>query len=407
MLNLEKKESFQNILSHICAGILYCRNDEHSTILYANDYFYKMIGYTKEEMEEQFGNRFADLVIDDVSDILKTIVSAAIKKGEDLDFEFRMRKKDGSVIWMHDTARYDREANCFYVTLMDITMTKSIEMENEKLYSYLYYLPNKIIVFDPKGMIVYKNEEAENCQYFDHNINNLVDLVTPYVLGNKFSELEKRLKEGKRIYYETRYRGDIGFLGHDSNCIIPIKDKNNKILNYVQVSESLLDNSDYLTNFPTRATFESYYNKLLLSKEKFSAFLCIVDIDNFKIVNDTYGHLVGDEAIKLSGKRLLQFIGKEDYICRYGGDEFLLLLLDVTEKDVIELFNNFIVNTTAPVYLNEKEIKITYSIGVASTKGEKVSCFELIRQADEALYEVKSAGKGHMVIYENACTIAN
>ena len=79
MLKLENNEMFGNILNHICAGVLYCKNDNHSTILYANDYFYQMIGYTKEEVEEIYENRFADMVVDDVSEILAKIVGVAIE----------------------------------------------------------------------------------------------------------------------------------------------------------------------------------------------------------------------------------------------------------------------------------------------------------------------------------------
>ena len=81
-----------NILNHINAGVLYCKNDEYSTILYANDHFYEMIGYEKDEFAILFGNRFAELVIDDVSSILKSI-DVHIERDEDLNFEYRMRNK--------------------------------------------------------------------------------------------------------------------------------------------------------------------------------------------------------------------------------------------------------------------------------------------------------------------------
>ena len=123
MKKLQLDSKINDILNCIHAGVLYCENDEHSTILYANDYFYTIVGYSKEEIQTLFQNRFADMVIDDVSEILVD-VAASIERGEDLDFEFRMRHKDGREIWIHDTARYDKETNCFYVTIMDITYMK-------------------------------------------------------------------------------------------------------------------------------------------------------------------------------------------------------------------------------------------------------------------------------------------
>ena len=73
---LYKKEL--DIINNINAAILYCKNDEFSTILYANQYFYDLIGYTKKEMETIFNNRFADLVIDDVSEILVKVEDCCI-----------------------------------------------------------------------------------------------------------------------------------------------------------------------------------------------------------------------------------------------------------------------------------------------------------------------------------------
>ena len=311
-----------------------------------------------------------------------------------------MRKKDGSIIWMHDTARYDKENNCFYVTLMDITAKKSMEREKERLHNYLYYLPNKIMVFETDGTIIYKNKKAQDCEYFDSSITNIAELVEPYILGNDFHEVETKLKEGENITYEMRYRDDSSFIGHDSNCIIPIKDKHGKIVNYIQVSEDILNNDDHLTKFPTRIMFETYYEKMLARKKDMQAFLCIIDIDNFKSINDTYGHSIGDEAIKVSGERLLQCVGKEDYICRYGGDEFLLLLLDVEERSVMERLQTFMELAKNPITIHDNKLMISYSIGIAGTNAQSVPYLELFCQADSALYKVKTGGKGHMKLYK-------
>ena len=86
------------IMNHIHAGVLYCKNDRYSTILYANDYFYQMIGYEKDEFAILFSNRFADLVVDDVAPILIS-VKEHIALGKDLDFEYRMHnKKRGNLL---------------------------------------------------------------------------------------------------------------------------------------------------------------------------------------------------------------------------------------------------------------------------------------------------------------------
>ena len=210
---LYKKEL--DIINNINAAILYCKNDEFSTILYANQYFYDLIGYTKKEMETIFNNRFADLVIDDVSEILVK-VEEIISKGENLDFEFRMRRKDNSIIWLHDTAVYNKENNTFYVTLMDITYMKSIEYQKEKFNNYLNNITNKVIITDINGIIEYKNNEAENNDIYPKINENIKDYISENIIGYYKEELWDLVKNGESVEYETRVKINNSFLNHDS-----------------------------------------------------------------------------------------------------------------------------------------------------------------------------------------------
>lgn len=134
-----------------------------------------------------------------------------------------MRCKDGSIIWMHDTARYDRENDCFYVTVMDITEAKSLEYENKKLGTYLRHMPNKIVIFDTSGRIVYQNNAAQNCPYFSNEAEHIEQLVGPYILGTRFSKLMEHAFQGTVVEYETRFSWQGAVTGHDKNYIVPVQ----------------------------------------------------------------------------------------------------------------------------------------------------------------------------------------
>jgi two-component system sensor histidine kinase EvgS len=117
----------------IGCGALICKNDEYSTILEANSEFYKMIGYTKEEMKTLYQNRFSELVVDDLSEILEK-VNQAVDSKKRLDYEYRIKNKDNKIMWIHDVAVYDEEENVFYVVIMDITYR---EENLERIYNIL------------------------------------------------------------------------------------------------------------------------------------------------------------------------------------------------------------------------------------------------------------------------------
>lgn len=385
------------ILNHIHAGVLYCKNDQHSTILYANDYFYKMIGYEKDEFAILFGNRFADLVVDDLAPILAS-VKEHIDLGKDLDFEYRMRNKKGEIFWIHETAKYDRENDSWYITIMDITEMKSLEYERERLEFYLNNMPNKIVICDLDASIIYKNKQAAQCSYFDSEATSLHQLTGCHVLVRSMDEILRSASTGETQEYETRYLKDGVFIGHDKNRLIPIRNSEGKVLNYIQVSEDLLTKSDGLTRFPTRPMFEYYFHCLTGSNPEKPVHLMIIDVDEFKGINDTYGHQTGDEIIRMTGRKLTSILGPEDYICRFGGDEFLILFFDQALDTVVEKAR-YVLNTAFhPVTMNGNTIQITYSVGVASREsGEDYE--DLLQKADSALYHTKGNGKNNIKVF--------
>lgn len=395
--------NYKMILDYIHAGVLYCKNDPYSTIIYANDYFYKMIGYTREEVEKDYHNRFADFVVDDVSAILVQI-DKKIAANEDLDYEYRMRRKDGSIFWIHDTAKYDRENNCWFVTIMDISDMKSLNYERERLEFYLNSIPNKIVISDSQGKIIYKNEEANKCSYYDTDATHLNDLIGKHILGRNYESIFNEVAHGHQVSYETRYRQGNDFIGHDANTLIPIEAMDKQGKNYMMVSEDLLKNSDILTAFPTHMMFKHYYHYYMDFCPECTAYACMVDIDDFKVINDTYGHSTGDMAIKLTGKRLAQLLEKEDYICRYGGDEFMILFLNQSKETIINKLNNLIEITSEPVSLHNHQFYMTYSIGLVSIK-PGTDYDKVFNKADQALYKVKGEGKSHLVEYSTENTI--
>lgn len=389
---LYKKEL--DIINNINAAILYCKNDEFSTILYANQYFYDLIGYTKKEMETIFNNRFADLVIDDVSEILVK-VEEIISKGENLDFEFRMRRKDNSIIWLHDTAVYNKENNTFYVTLMDITYMKSIEYQKEKLNNYLNNITNKVIITDINGIIEYKNNEAENNDIYPKINENIKDYISENIIGYYKEELWDLVKNGENVEYETRVKINNSFLNHDKNQLIPIKDDLGKISNIMQISESVMKNNDLITHFPDRTMFKDYYEKVkLFIEDNFTIYIILLDIDNFKNLNDIYGHIIGDKIISETADKITSIINKKDYVCRYGGDEFIILLIEENDENIINKLMKIVETPSNNKELNG--INITYSIGVAKQIDKLLSYFNLVDLADKALYNVKRKGKDNI-----------
>jgi diguanylate cyclase (GGDEF)-like protein len=134
--------------------------------------------------------------------------------------------------------------------------------------------------------------------------------------------------------------------------------------------------------------------------------LLIPDVDNFKLVNDTLGHLVGDEVLREVSRRLLEAVRSYDYVGRYGGEEFLMVLSNCdncSPLDRAEEIRRSICHT--PIPTSRGELFITISIGVlASREWSQLSTEEMVRQADSALYAAKAAGRNCCrLISSNPC----
>jgi diguanylate cyclase (GGDEF)-like protein len=124
----------------------------------------------------------------------------------------------------------------------------------------------------------------------------------------------------------------------------------------------------------------------------------LIDFDNFKQINDTYGHLAGDEVLKRFAEVSMTIIRKTDILARYGGEEFVILLPGTTPLQGLEIAERLRCTVAAePVGLDGGEILVTVSIGLATLRSDDSRLENLLSRADTALYEAKRSGRNRVV----------
>lgn len=166
---------------------------------------------------------------------------------------------------------------------------------------------------------------------------------------------------------------------------------------YLEVEN--LSHFDGLTGLYNRLMFMTIFQKEIhkVKRNQYNLFLVILDIDDFKPINDTYGHLVGDEAIKTTAHTLQNLLRTSDTIARFGGDEFIISIVD-HDKEAASIIVNRILNEfnhkIIPVSRNheQQELQINLSIGYTAYKNED-DFKTMLQRADQALYISKEAGK--------------
>ncbi|WP_417690275.1 CHASE domain-containing protein [Pseudidiomarina sp.] len=156
--------------------------------------------------------------------------------------------------------------------------------------------------------------------------------------------------------------------------------------------------TDRLTGLPNRAYLYKYLRKAIKSQAKKTSMLAVmfIDLDRFKQVNDTFGHDVGDELLIEVASRFRELLRSNDVLCRWGGDEFLVVLDTHSIDSITDVAERLIEAASTPVYISERELLIGASIGIIVFHGKAESTAEeLIRSADKLMYEVKLNQRGH------------
>ncbi len=159
---------------------------------------------------------------------------------------------------------------------------------------------------------------------------------------------------------------------------------------------------DQLTDLPNRAMFNSRLKLALKQAEKIGEKVAVIliDLDRFKTINDTLGHNIGDDFIKMVGHRLFNCLDENDMLARMGGDEFMIMLPALHDfKNIFKIIQKLMDTFNDPFQYNHQQLHIKASMGISISPDDGDDALALIKNADSALYEAKYSGRNHYKFY--------
>ena len=191
--------------------------------------------------------------------------------------------------------------------------------------------------------------------------------------------------------------GDVDFLQALANVLADALERQ-------AIEDAIRDRAvhDPLTGLPNRVLFVDRLEHALarIGRQDSQAAILFLDLDHFKLVNDSLGHHVGDELLTAAAPRLRQALRSSDTVARFGGDEFGILLEDIaSERDAIETAERIAAIFARPFVLSGSEHFVTTSIGIALARGGE-RADELIRDADAAMYRAKERGRARYEVFD-------
>src|SRR5258708_22946144 len=154
-------------------------------------------------------------------------------------------------------------------------------------------------------------------------------------------------------------------------------------------------NYDALTGLPNRHLFHDRLRQAVFAQRHAKSIAVVfIDLDHFKVINDSLGHNFGDEVLRHVGERLQSAVRDGDTVARLGGDEFVLILSDQTREDVIfRSMRRLIGKVSEPIVIGERELNITCSAGISLYPQDGPDVHTLLKNPDAALYRAKSQGR--------------
>ena len=229
--------------------------------------------------------------------------------------------------------------------------------------------------------------------FWNTNISYKYDKVIINMIGIDLTERAELSKELRMKHYELT-----GLYNELQNSKETLKKQYDELLENQNTIYNLAY-FDSLTDLPNKVHLENLFNRNIQSAGNLSALL-LLDLDNFKYINDTLGHHVGDKLLVMVGNRLNEMLRDEFCACRLGGDEFMILVKGFDSIQDIELYaEKLLMAIEAGFYIENMSINISFSMGIAIYPEHGKDFNELMKSADTAMYMAKETGKRKYITY--------
>ena len=321
------------------------------------------------------------------------------------DMLVQIRSRDAELQTAHDDLAE-------HVTRLEseVLERRRAETELRKLSMAVQQSPAAVVITDANGRIEYVNpkfEELTGCTA-EQASQEEPDFVRAQCQSKeRYEEIWAALRQGQEWKGEFRSLGITGDPTWEYASFAPIRSSEGQTTHFLVVKEDITlrkeyeerlhheANFDHLTGLPNRGMALDRLSRVVERCQRSGSKACVVllDLDNFKIVNDMMGHLIGDQLLVDVGLRLVSQLRSTDLVARLGGDEFLIILDGATEETSIGILAERILGVfSEPFRLEGNEIYLAASLGIAITPDDSGDPHVLLRSADAAMYKAKSAG---------------
>lgn len=409
---LKEKEEHYRALVEISPQAIFVHYN--GKIIYLNPNALKLLGASN--IEEIINRPMLDFIHVDYREAEINRIKNVLIDIEDSCVEQILVRLDGNYVMVESNLRKIKFNNSQAIIGIynDISERKKCEIqliEAESRYRNLVesafigvflYENNQLVYINPylEHLLGYSLEELQkigliNLFHDDDKADVQKTLMTSTdktLCGNYHVRVSS--KQGEMIYIEVSIAplNNISFLGTVLN-----------ITNQKKAEEQIMHMAyyDMLTSLPNRQMLTDYLSQSIKMKKnnKHRIAVIFIDLDRFKLINDTLGHNYGDKLLQEAAQRLKKCVSKNDIVSRYGGDEFVIIVNNADENAISQVCSKILSQFVQPFMLGAREVYTTPSIGISFYPEDGQDVDTLIKHADIAMYRAKDKGKNNFQFY--------
>ena len=423
----DKNRDLESLTSNIPGGVHRCRiENEEFYFDFLNGGCLNLLGYEKHEFKEIFNKKLIDFVFEKDRKRVVTEIKEQLSKSNKYTVEYRVKRKDGSLIWVLDNGKMikNRDGKLFtYNVAINITKTK-ITQENlrlsEERYSIVMSQTEDIIFewnieedtisfsenwgkkfnYEPIIFDISKKIYKSNLIYKD-DVKKFGAMINDIIYGDTYNETQIRFRNNndKYIWCKVRITAMFDENGDIFKAIGAIIDIDKEKIE----AEKLIFKAqrDSLTGLYNKGTAESMIEEYLENEGLNSnGALFMIDVDYFKAINDNLGHLAGDFVLSNISSMLSEVFNENSIVSRIGGDEFIVFLKNIDSEEFLYKKADDLVKGFRADFVGEtKDYKVSGSIGIARFPQHGKTYKELFVKADEAVYLAKNKGRDNYCVF--------
>lgn len=400
--NLPYKELF---FQHPDALFLLNSNGEFIEV---NHGLEKLTGYSKNELLYTHFSRY--VYIEDFRRVLRYFHE--ILEGNSEEREFRIVDKFNHIKYIRITviaANIKEDFSCVYGGAKDITGEKQLEtamLHSENRFEALIQNSSDVIgILDENGIMKYQSRAVE--QTLGYTPEQMIGISGFDFIYHEDLPILNRLFDSALNTPDETVTAEFRINKANNECVycevkmknlLHVEHINGVVVNYRDISDRKkyekeiqhLAFHDYLTGLPNRNMLEHILVNKMTSQSKMA--LLFIDLDRFKVINDSLGHSVGDLLLRMVSERLKSAIGESDLLFRQGGDEFLILLDFAGRQIAVEAAEKVLDSFSFPFMIQDHDIFVSPSIGISFFPVDGGTFEHLIKHADYAMYQAKKSG---------------